>query len=273
MTFPKIGSWDIQHFHEFSNRTHQQISSSNGLQNEGTFAFTGTCSREPAIERAVRSAQESSMGSVRGFRVECQVREAGGFFGGHTYAAARVTLERGRDEIKYLQCTKLSPGDGEGTCTSGETQQGSVRLPLAGMKLKVQKGLVACCSYSKTKDEARTATHFKFESEDVLRSFLGEMASFPEIFRRFRDYYEVGEKVGEGHTCVVYKAKSKIDGGVYAIKLSTKSKESHKEMHNELRILRYLRNEHPALPRVNDYFYDSKVSIVYPPRSQIFVST
>ena len=50
------------------------------------------------------------MGSVRGFRVECQVREAGGFFGGHTYAAARVTLERGRDEIKYLQCTKLSPG-------------------------------------------------------------------------------------------------------------------------------------------------------------------
>ena len=46
-----------------------------------------------------------------------------------------------------------------------------------------------------------------------------------------------------------------------ALKLSTKNAQSHREMHNELRILRYLKSEHPALPQLKDYFYDSKGNI------------
>ncbi len=45
----------------------------------------------------------------------------------------------------------------------------------------------------------------------------------------------------------VYRCKSKLTGEMCALKLSTKNAQSHREMHNELRILRYECNFHLCL--------------------------
>ncbi|QDZ21293.1 serine/threonine protein kinase [Chloropicon primus] len=197
---------------------------------------------------------------ARDFSIACQVSEKG-FFKKQQYVDTTIRLhscERGSKVLEYsTRCVPQKSGKGQQQVGG----KGSVRLALAGMKLKVHKNLVASAAYSKTKEEGRRATYFKFSSDADLHSFLGEMSHYPEVFRRFRDYYDVGEKIGEGHTCKVYRAWSKITQEQVAIKLSTKSSDSHREMHNELRILRYLKSEHSSLPQLKDYFYDSKGNI------------
>ena len=130
-------------------------------------------------------------------------------------------------------------------------------LSLIGMKIKIHKGWIASATYS---SKHLTSTFLKFGSEDDLHKFQHEMALQP-VFRRSQDYFDIGEKIGEGHTCKVYLCQSKLTKEICAIKLSTKNKQSHREMHNELRILRYLNSEHPCLPKLKDYFYDSKGNI------------
>ena len=51
--------------------------------------------------------------------------------------------------------------------------------------------------------DQRGTTHFKFDREDALRWFMAEIYQWPQVFRSFQDYYDIGEKIG---ACKVYKA-------------------------------------------------------------------
>ena len=147
----------------------------------------------------------------RDLRIECGVREKG-FFSKAPYAPSTLRLytSGARKVLEYAVGSEVedpvSPSRPGGPPPADGGSQGPaalIRLPLAGMKVKVRKGRVAEASYANIKG----TTCFRFEKDEDLTAFLSELVHYPMVFRRFRDFYDIGEKIGEGHTCKVYKVR------------------------------------------------------------------
>ncbi len=131
--------------------------------------------------------------SGESFRMECEVRESR--FG--SFKRCAMSLNPKVKGLEYRDVAGLPAGGEEG----GAPAPAPTRLPLAGMKLKLNEvNSTASASYSKSK---QSATHFRFFTVSDLQRFQRELSQWPEVFRRFEDYYDIGEKIGEGHTCKV----------------------------------------------------------------------
>ncbi|KAL4430960.1 hypothetical protein ABPG75_006216 [Micractinium tetrahymenae] len=103
-----------------------------------------------------------------------------------------------------------------------------------------------------------------FPDERQRDEWMVGLGRVPGLFRRVRDYYQVGASWGRGATCEVREVVARFSGRRLALKarLDAGSRQASRAMHNELRILQICAKQpHPAIPQLHDYFFDEEGSI------------
>lgn len=111
--------------------------------------------------------------------------------------------------------------------------------------------------------EDKSTVNFKCQTTKEKDEWFVGLAEVPGLFRDVDDYYVIGDRWGSGATCYVQECYSRFTGRKYAIKSRIhENRESTVAMHNELRILQIcLKDPHPAIPRLVDFFFDTKGEI------------
>ena len=147
------------------------------------------------------------------------------------------------------------------------TTTSTTTIALAGATLRLNHAklcaTVVAAKDKKAKGASPLRVAFRLKEGAAFSAMAIALGERKEILRRWKDYFEIiGDKIGEGHTCRVYPCRCRFTRARYALKLSSKhgGQESLREMHNELRVLRYL-GPHANVPELHDYFYDTSGGI------------